>query len=97
MDAARVLEQANQPAKWRLLVVVCFPLFFLLAAPYWWYTTSIVRLPLPNERIVALESQRVSPCLGFGLAVVGEAQSSSTVPTRSSPRPPTRALVCKWP
>ncbi|ORX39337.1 phosphatidylinositol-glycan biosynthesis class S protein [Kockovaella imperatae] len=40
----------------RLLVILAFPLILLLGAPIWWYTTSIERLPLPRERIAALES-----------------------------------------
>jgi hypothetical protein len=39
--------------------MLCFPLFLALASPWWWATTSIVRLPLPVERIGTLESQEV--------------------------------------
>ena len=44
----------------RLLITLSFPIFFLLAVPIWWYTTSIVRLPLPTDRIAALENAPVS-------------------------------------
>lgn len=39
----------------RTLILLSFPLIFLLAVPYWWHTTSIERLPLPVDRIAALE------------------------------------------
>lgn len=50
-----VLGAINPPTCKRLLVALCFPLFALLAAPYWWWATAIERLPLPAERIAALE------------------------------------------
>ncbi|WOO81447.1 GPI transamidase component PIG-S [Vanrija pseudolonga] len=53
--ADSVLAAINPPTRKRLLVALCFPLFVLLAAPYWWWATAIERLPLPAERIAALE------------------------------------------
>lgn len=41
----------------RLLLVLSFPLFFLLALPFWYYTTSIARLPLPTARIERLANK----------------------------------------
>lgn len=58
--AQEVVDAINPPTSKRLLIVACFPLFFLLALPYWWATTSIERLPLPKERISVVESQEVS-------------------------------------
>lgn len=60
VTAQEVIDEINPPLKKRLLIVACFPLFFLLALPYWWATTSIERLPLPKERISAVEVQEVS-------------------------------------
>ncbi|KAK1922767.1 phosphatidylinositol-glycan biosynthesis class S protein [Papiliotrema laurentii] len=48
-------ERLNPSVSTRLLVVLSFPLVLLLAVPFWWYTTSITRLPLPTARIEALE------------------------------------------
>lgn len=58
--AQEVIDEINPPVKKRLLIVACFPLFLLLALPWWWATTSIERLPLPKERISAVEAQHVS-------------------------------------
>ncbi|GFZ47102.1 hypothetical protein JCM24511_04844 [Saitozyma sp. JCM 24511] len=51
-----ISEQINSPYRTRLLIILSFPVLFLLATPFWWYTTSIERLPLPVERISALEN-----------------------------------------
>ncbi|KAL7422966.1 GPI transamidase component [Cryptotrichosporon argae] len=56
IDAADVLARSNPSTSRRLLVVLCFPLLFLLAVPFWYHTTSIERLPLPSDRIAALAS-----------------------------------------
>jgi phosphatidylinositol glycan class S len=56
INADAVLRTINPSSRRRFLVTICFPLFVLLCLPWWWHTTSIVRLPLPKERIVALES-----------------------------------------
>ncbi|TYJ59055.1 hypothetical protein B9479_000044 [Cryptococcus floricola] len=47
---------ANPPPTRRLATILSFPALFLLAIPFWWYTTSIVRLPLPESRIEHLSS-----------------------------------------
>ncbi|CAK9779956.1 hypothetical protein CC85DRAFT_158535 [Cutaneotrichosporon oleaginosum] len=57
LDAAPLLAAVNPPRSRRWAIMLCFPLFLALASPWWWTTTSIVRLPLPVERIGALESQ----------------------------------------
>lgn len=44
----------------RRKALLCFPLLILLALPFWDYTTKIERLPLPVDRIHALESLKVS-------------------------------------
>lgn len=54
-----VTARINPTVRNRLLVVLSFPLIILLAVPFWWYTTSIERLPLPAARIHALENSTV--------------------------------------
>ncbi|ODO04810.1 hypothetical protein I350_05420 [Cryptococcus amylolentus CBS 6273] len=49
-------EAVNPPPARRLATILSFPALFLLAIPFWWYTTSIVRLPLPESRIEHLSS-----------------------------------------
>ncbi|TXT13700.1 hypothetical protein VHUM_01067 [Vanrija humicola] len=56
LSADAVLGAINPPARKRLLVALCFPLFVLVLAPYWWWATAIERLPLPAARIAALEA-----------------------------------------
>ncbi|BEI84378.1 hypothetical protein CcaverHIS002_0409820 [Cutaneotrichosporon cavernicola] len=56
-DAAPLIAAINPTRTRRWAVMLCFPLFIALASPWWWATTSIVRLPLPVARIAALESQ----------------------------------------
>ncbi|WVQ81496.1 hypothetical protein IAT38_003620 [Cryptococcus sp. DSM 104549] len=51
-----VTATLNPPPRTRLAILVSFPLLILLALPFWWYTTSIERLPLPEARIDALEN-----------------------------------------
>nr|ODN90521.1 phosphatidylinositol glycan, class S [Cryptococcus depauperatus CBS 7841] len=51
-----VTETINPSGSRRLVLILCFPLFFLLAIPFWWYTTSIERLALPESRILALNN-----------------------------------------
>lgn len=63
--AQEVIDEVNPSIGRRLLIVACFPLFFLLALPYWWATTSIERLPLPKERISAVEMQHVRAWTAF--------------------------------
>lgn len=60
VTSQEVVDEVNPSVKRRLLIVACFPLFFLLALPWWWATTSIERLPLPKERISVVEAQQVS-------------------------------------
>jgi hypothetical protein len=49
----------NPPHRRRLLILLCFPLVFLLGVPFWWWSTSIERLSLPVDRIAALEAAPV--------------------------------------
>ncbi|WWC63970.1 uncharacterized protein I303_106576 [Kwoniella dejecticola CBS 10117] len=51
-----VTQSINPPNKKRLFILLSFPLLFLLAIPFWWYTTSIERLSLPIQRIDELDS-----------------------------------------
>lgn len=60
LTPARINANVNPPYRRRMITTLAFPLLMLLAVPYWWYTTSIVRLPLPVDRIAALESANVS-------------------------------------
>ncbi|WVF65478.1 hypothetical protein IAT40_000206 [Kwoniella sp. CBS 6097] len=46
-----VTLRINPSPKKRLSILFSFPILFLLAIPFWWYTTSIERLPLPTDRI----------------------------------------------
>ena len=55
-----ITDDLNPSTKRRLLVTLAFPLVLLLAVPFWWYTTSIERLPLPVDRIEALGTSDVS-------------------------------------
>lgn len=57
---AEITAAINPSTKRRLVTTFAFPLLILLAVPFWWYVTSIVRLPLPIERIEALERSTVS-------------------------------------
>ncbi|WVQ93157.1 hypothetical protein IAU59_000221 [Kwoniella sp. CBS 9459] len=47
----QVTARINPSARKRLSILFSFPVLFLLAIPFWWYTTSIERLPLPTARI----------------------------------------------
>lgn len=58
---AELTAEVNPSHARRLVTTLAFPLLMLLAVPYWWYTTSIVRLPLPVDRIATLETSTVSP------------------------------------
>ena len=60
MSPRELTDAANPPHGRRLLITLSFPLLFLLAVPFWWYTTSIERLPLPTSRIAHLETSIVS-------------------------------------
>ena len=62
---AEITAAANPSHRRRMMTSLAFPLLILLAVPYWWYTTSIVRLPLPIDRIAALESSTVSRSESF--------------------------------
>lgn len=62
---ASLTENANPSYRRRMMTTLAFPLLMLLAVPYWWYTTSIVRLSLPIDRISALESATVSPWMSL--------------------------------
>jgi len=57
---AELTRRVNPSTTRRIMTTIAFPLLILLAVPYWWYVTSIVRLPLPIARIEALESSTVS-------------------------------------
>lgn len=56
---AELTASINPPPRRRLAIILAFPLLILLAVPFWWYTTSIERLPLPEGRISALEGANV--------------------------------------
>ena len=60
MTPAELTRKVNPSTTRRIVTTIAFPLLILLAVPYWWYVTSIVRLPLPIARIEALESSIVS-------------------------------------
>jgi hypothetical protein len=49
----------NPSHRRRILILLCFPLVFLLGVPFWSWSTSIERLSLPIDRIAALESAPV--------------------------------------
>jgi len=49
----------NPSTRSRLFTTLSFPLLLLLALPFWWYTTSIERLPLPVDRIDRLSTATV--------------------------------------
>ncbi|WWD21249.1 hypothetical protein CI109_105733 [Kwoniella shandongensis] len=53
---AEVTAAINPSTKRRLWITLSFPLALLFAVPFWWYVTSIERLPLPESRISALEN-----------------------------------------
>jgi hypothetical protein len=55
-----ITDELNVSPRLRLIVTLCFPLVLLLAVPFWWYTTSIERLPLLVDRIEALTTSQVS-------------------------------------
>jgi phosphatidylinositol glycan class S len=57
---AELTRKVNPSTTRRIVTTIAFPPLILLAVPYWWYVTSIVRLPLPIARIEALESSTVS-------------------------------------
>lgn len=57
---SEVTRRLNPSVPHRLLVTLSFPLLILLAVPFWWYCTSIQRLPFPTARISALETSVVS-------------------------------------
>jgi hypothetical protein len=57
---ADLTRKVNPSTTRRIVTTIAFPLLIFLAVPYWWYVTSIVRLPLPIARIEALESSTVS-------------------------------------
>jgi hypothetical protein len=60
LTPAELTAAVNPSTRRRLVTTLAFPLLILLAVPFWWYTTSIVRLPLPIDRIEALELSTVS-------------------------------------
>lgn len=60
IDSKALTARLNPTARSRLLIVLSFPLLLLVGLPFWYYTTSIVRLPLPTARIHALEQTPVS-------------------------------------
>ncbi|WWC91140.1 uncharacterized protein L201_006081 [Kwoniella dendrophila CBS 6074] len=59
LTPAEVTSKINPTNKRRLSILFSFPLLFILAIPFWWYTTSIERLPLPVSRIEALSNLTV--------------------------------------
>lgn len=56
---AEITASINPSPRRRLAIILSFPLLILLAVPFWWCTTSIERLPLPETRISALEGANV--------------------------------------
>lgn len=59
---AAITLEINPSRRQRLITTLTFPLLILLAIPFWWYVTSIQRLPLPTARISALETATVPLC-----------------------------------
>ncbi|ORY28798.1 phosphatidylinositol-glycan biosynthesis class S protein [Naematelia encephala] len=55
-----ITKRLNPSSSQRLVILLSFPLLILLAVPFWWYTTSIERLPLPTDRIALLDTARSS-------------------------------------
>ena len=55
----QITDRLNPSVSLRLLIMLSFPLVLLLGVPYWWHTTSITRLPLPEDQIAALENAQV--------------------------------------
>ena len=47
VGASEVAEGINPSSRSRRLTIATYLALFLLGLPYWWYTTSIERLPLP--------------------------------------------------
>ncbi|GMK57143.1 hypothetical protein CspeluHIS016_0309830 [Cutaneotrichosporon spelunceum] len=70
-DAAPLIAAINPPRKRRWAIMLCFPLFIALTSPWWWATTSIVRLQLPVSRIAALESQE-DPAITTLVSLTGD-------------------------
>lgn len=55
---ARAITPSLSPSPLtRFLLILSFPLFFLLALPFWYRTTSITRLPLPIKHIEVLANR----------------------------------------
>ncbi|WVW79431.1 hypothetical protein I302_101400 [Kwoniella bestiolae CBS 10118] len=79
---AEVTKLINPSNKRRLLITLSFPLLFLLAVPFWWYTTSIERLPLPVSRIDALESLSIPSYRGKILFTADEDAYPKPAPGR---------------
>ncbi|WVR09020.1 hypothetical protein IAU60_006080 [Kwoniella sp. DSM 27419] len=61
LTPAEVTALINPAPRKRLSILFSFPLLILLAVPFWWYTTSIERLPLPVSRIDALSYTTIPP------------------------------------
>ncbi|OCF56400.1 hypothetical protein L486_06344 [Kwoniella mangroviensis CBS 10435] len=79
---AEVTAIINPSNKRRLLITLSFPLLFLLAIPFWWYTTSIERLPLPVSRIDALANLSIPSYRGKILFTADEDAYPKSAPGR---------------
>ncbi|WVQ63839.1 uncharacterized protein L199_001995 [Kwoniella botswanensis] len=79
---AEVTAIINPSNKRRLLITLSFPLLLLLAIPFWWYTTSIERLPLPVSRIDALADLSIPSYRGKILFTADEEAYPKSAPGR---------------
>lgn len=61
----------------RLLITLSFPLLIIIALPFWWYTTSIERLPLPTARISVLETSTVRDKASYPVTLMNSARRNS--------------------
>lgn len=52
---------------------------FLFATPFWWYSTSIIRLSIPETRVEDLAQRRVRPSI-FGIILLSELKILARLP-----------------
>lgn len=93
VDAQALTARLNPSHQSRILTVLSFPLLLLVALPFWYYTTSIVRLPLPTGRIQALEGAEVGQSSAAKLVLITQYNSPRTTiwltaDTAAFPTPP---------
>ena len=61
MDQDEAVKNISfQSDKTRRQILLSYWIVVLLAVPLWWSTTSIARLPLPEERVRSLRDKKVS-------------------------------------